>query len=105
VLQEEAQQTVTESQGPVFGRPSRARTRTHEHWVREEAERMAARRAKAAERRKARHAGYWDDETVEPPKPESSRRCSQPDCGRPHKARGLCEAHYKAARRRSGRSN
>jgi len=32
-----------------------------------------------------------------------SRTCSEPDCDRPHRAKGLCNMHYKAALRADGR--
>ena len=86
-----------------FDRPDQPLT--FEASIAQEAKRMRARREKASQRRKARHAGFWDDETIEAPQPPGPRVCSVEGCDRRHKARGLCETHYKRRRRRSGKAN
>ena len=89
----------------TFSRPSDEASMSHEAWVAREAQRLKWRREKAAQRRKARHDGFFDEETVEPPRPTSPKLCSVEGCDRSHKARGLCEAHYKASRRGAGKAN
>lgn len=90
-----------------FGRPGDGLT--YEARVAQEAERMRNRSAKAAERRRNRHDGFFDNETVEPPEfelPTEPPPCAS-GCGRPARALrgGLCGACQKAERRKRGLSN
>lgn len=78
--------------------------------IAQEAERMRARREKAAQRRKARHAGHWDDQTVEverPPLPATAPECETPGCERKARAKkgGPCAACAKRKRRAQGLGN
>ena len=66
---------------------------------------MADRGRKSAARHKSRHDGYWETETIEPPKPERPTVCTIEDCDSKPKARGLCPRHYKASRRPKGMAN
>ena len=90
-----------------FNRPE---SLNFEQIVRVEAERTKARRQKSAERRRNRHGGFFDTETIETPKPELPDEpppCDTADCARPARARkgGLCQACTKRERRTRGLEN
>jgi hypothetical protein len=68
------------------------------------ATRLRWRREKAAQRRTSSQDGFFDDETVHIPEPRPTV-CTEDDCDNKHKARGLCEKHYKRGRRAAGMMN
>ncbi len=89
-----------------FTKPSEESVQSHESWVQAEAERMKWRREKFSQRRRASQDGFFDDETALIAKPPRPTRCTTPGHeDRITKAKGLCPACYKRARRATGKTN